>query len=136
MNARVSEMQAAILRVKLPHLNAWLSRRREIADRYIAEIKNPKVTLPEYNNSKNHVFHAFVIRAENRGKLKTHLDSYGVQFLIHYPIPPHKQKAFKQFSALNLPITEGIHDTVLTLPMSPVMTEEEVTKVIDTLNAY
>ncbi len=135
-NSRLDEIQATFLSVKLKQLDSDNDRRREIARRYITEIRNPKVALPEYDNSKNHVFHAFVIRTVNRDTLKAHLDTDRVQYLIHYPIPPHKQKAFKQFQELNLPITEGIHNTVLTLPMSPVMTEEEVTKVIDTLNAY
>lgn len=136
LNSRLDEIQAAFLSIKLKLLDADNERRREIARRYLTEIKNPKVDLPEYDNSKNHVFHAFVVRTKDREKLKTHLDSHSVQFLIHYPIPPHKQKAFKQFHELNLPITEGIHDTALTLPMSPVMSEEEVTEVIDTLNEY
>jgi len=135
-NSRLDEIQATFLSVKLKQLDSDNERRREIARRYITEINNPKVTLPEYNNSKNHVFHAFVIRIANRDTLKAHLDSKRVQFLIHYPIPPHKQKAFKQFCELNLPITESIHDTVLTLPLSPVMTKDEVTKVIATLNDY
>ena len=136
INSRLDEVQAAFLRLKLQQLDDDNQVRREIAKRYLTEIKNTRVDLPTYDGSNNHVFHAFVIRTANRDALMAHLDSHEVQYLIHYPIPPHKQQAFKQFNKLNLPITEHIHATVLTLPLSPVMTQNEVTKVINTLNAY
>jgi dTDP-4-amino-4,6-dideoxygalactose transaminase len=136
VNSRLDELQAAFLNVKLPHLDQENQRRREIAKRYLSEIKNPKIGLPFYDNSQNHVFHLFVIRTKNRTELQNYLTENGIQTQIHYPIPPHKQKALKDFNHLSFPITEQIHNEVLSLPMSPVLTEEEVGFVIETLNQY
>lgn len=137
LNSRLDEIQAAVLDVKLNYIDAENQRRREVAKRYINEIKNPKIILPEYpENEKEHVWHVFVIRTTEREKLQTYLSENGVQTLIHYPIPPHKQEAYKQWNHLSFPITEKIHNEVLSLPMSPVMTDEEVGKIIRVLNNY
>ncbi len=137
LNSRLDEMQAAVLDVKLKYIDAENQKRREIANRYISEIKNPYITLPQMpKDEKEHVWHIFVIRRENRDKLQNYLTENGIQTLIHYPIPPHKQQAYKEWNNLSFPITEKIHTEVLSLPMSPVMEKEEVEKVIQTLNNY
>ena len=114
----------------------WFLKKLIILFPKIVEINNDKITLPFWDFSDNHVFHLFVIRTENRDKLQEYLNSYGIQTVIHYPIPPHKQKALQEFNHLSLPITEKIHQEVLSLPMSSVLTDEEITHVIITLNSY
>jgi len=136
VNSRLDEIQAAFLNVKLPHLDEDNKRRREIAKLYLQGIKNENIQLPEYNNSEDHVFHTFVVRVNDRSKFTSYLEQNDIGYLIHYPIPPHKQKALMSFKALYLPITESIHYTVVSLPMSPVMTNEEVQTVINALNHY
>lgn len=136
VNSRLDELQAAFLNVKLPNLDSDNQRRVEIAKRYLAEINNDKIDLPFYDNSTNHVFHLFVIRTKNRTKLQSYLTESGIQSQIHYPIPPHKQKALKQLNHLSYPITEKMSEEVLSLPMSPVMTQEEVEEVIRIINKY
>lgn len=136
INSRLDELQAAFLNVKLPHLDAENDRRRTIAKRYLSKIKNDKIILPFWDFSDNHVFHLFVIRTKNRDDLQRYLLDNEIQTMIHYPIPPHKQKAFAQWNHLSFPITEKIHDEVLSLPISPVMTEDEVDFVISILNQY
>ncbi|MEO8933947.1 MAG: DegT/DnrJ/EryC1/StrS family aminotransferase [Xanthomarina sp.] len=135
-NNRLDPIQAGFLNIKLPDLDADNEKRRRIAKRYLNEIKNPKITLPFYDGSKNHVFHVFVIRVENRELLMKYLLDHNVETLIHYPIPPHKQKALKMYSELHLPITETIHRSVLSIPISPIMTETDVSKIITLLNNY
>ncbi len=137
LNSRLDEMQAAVLDVKLKYIDAENARRREIADRYIAEINNDKITLPSLPaDSNEHVWHLFVIRAKEREALQKYLENNSVQTLIHYPIPPHKQKAYKFWNHLSFPLTEQIHQEVLSLPISPVMTEEEVNQVIEKVNNF
>lgn len=136
VNSRLDEIQAAFLRLKLPNLDADNEKRRSIAKRYLTEIKNDKIILPFWDFSKNHVFHLFVIRTSRRAELQTYLQQHGIETAIHYPIPPHKQRALAQMNALSFPITEKIHEEVLSLPISPVMTEEEVSGVILILNKY
>ncbi len=136
VNSRLDEIQAAFLNVKLPHLDADNTIRRAIAKRYLAEIKNEKIVLPFWDSTNNHVFHLFVIRTENREKLQQYLLENGIQTVIHYPIPPHKQKAFEAWNHLSFPITEKIHNEVLSLPISPVLTMEEVDFVVSILNQY
>lgn len=135
-NTRLDELQAAFLSVKLKHLDDDNEKRRQIAGRYITEINNSKIELPYYNGSKNHVFYAFVVQVEYRDDFVTYLSRHEIGHLIHYPIPPHKQEALKEFNEIVLPITEQIHKTVVSLPMSPVMTDEEVNEVIKILNQY
>jgi len=136
VNSRLDELQAAFLSLKLPNLDAENEKRRTIAKRYLSEIKNNKILLPFWDLTNNHVFHLFVIRTQNRDDLQNYLLINGIQSVIHYPIPPHKQKALKAWNNLSFPITEKIHNEVLSLPMSPVMTEDEVAYVISILNKY
>jgi len=135
-NNRMDAIQAAFLNVKLMQLDADNSCRREIAKRYLSEIKNKKLRLPFYDDSLNHVFHVFVILADDRKKFETYLKSHNIETLIHYPIPPHKQKALVEFKHLELPITEHIHEHAISIPMSPVMTTKEITSIIKAINAY
>ena len=136
VNSRLDELQAAFLNVKLPHLDTENQRRRSIVKRYLAEIKNKKIGLPSYDGSQNHVFHLFVISTQNRDELQKYLTENNIQTQIHYPIPPHKQKALPQFNHLSFPITEKMQDEVLSLPMSPVMTDDEVDFVINVVNQF
>jgi len=136
INSRLDELQAAFLNVKLPNLDADNDKRRSIAKRYLSEIKNDKIVLPTWDFSNNHVFHLFVVRTENRNDLKDYLLRNGIETVIHYPIPPHKQMAFPEWNNLSFPITEKIHDEVLSLPISPIMTDDEVSIVISILNKY
>jgi len=137
LNSRMDEIQAAFLSVKLKYLDNENEIRRRVADFYLDNIKNEKIILPLLPEQKNmHVHHLFVVRTEKRDELRSYLENNGVQVLIHYPIPPHKQKAYKEWNEKCFPITEKIHKEVLSLPMSPVMTEDEIGKVIDLLNKY
>lgn len=136
VNSRLDELQAAFLNVKLPNLDAENEVRKSIAKRYLSEIKNDKIVLPFWDLSDNHVFHLFVIRTKNRGDLQKYLLDKGIQTMIHYPVSSHKQKAFLSWNKLSFPITERIHNEVLSLPMSPVLTADEVDCVIATLNQY
>lgn len=136
VNNRMDELQAVFLDIKLKQLDKDNEKRRSIAIRYLNEVINPKIKLPYYDNSKNHVFHLFVVRVRKRDSFINYMERYGIQTLIHYPIPPHKQKALSKFISLELPITESIHATVVSLPLSPVMSDNEVDYVIKTLNAY
>lgn len=136
INSRLDELQAAFLNVKLPNLDADNDKRRSIAKRYLSEIKNDKIVLPTWDFSNNHVFHLFVVRTENRNDLQDYLLKNGIETVIHYPIPSHKQKAFPEWNNLSFPITEKIHDEVLSLPISPIMTNDEVSIVIEILNKY
>ncbi len=136
VNSRLDELQAGFLNLKLPNLDADNNKRRAIAKRYLTEIKNDKIILPYWDDSNNHVFHLFVIRTENRTDLQRYLTDNKIQTVIHYPVPPHKQNAFLEWNNLSFPITEKIHNEVLSLPISPVLTEEEVDFIIKTLNQY
>lgn len=136
VNSRLDELQAVFLSIKLPHLNAENEARKKVAKRYLSEIKNAKIVLPTCDNFEKHVFHLFVIRTEKRDDLQEYLLKNGIETLIHYPIPPHKQKALSDFNHLSLPITEKIHQEVLSLPISSVLTEDEISNIIQTLNCY
>ncbi|WP_223033804.1 DegT/DnrJ/EryC1/StrS family aminotransferase [Hanstruepera marina] len=135
-NNRMDEIQAAFLNVKLSELDADNFRRREIARKFISGITNLKVQLPYYDNSDNHVFHVFVVMVDHRDRFMDYLKKNGIETLIHYPIAPHKQKALAAYGHLSLPITEKIHDQVVSVPISPVMTDAEVVQIINTINAY
>lgn len=135
-NSRLDEIQAAFLNLKLPKLDEDNELRRKIAKRYISEITNPKIKLPYWDGTKNHVFHLFVVQVENRTDFISYLTENKIGNLIHYPIPPHQQKALPEFSHLSFPIAERIHREVVSLPMSPVMTTAQVEQVIETLNRY
>ncbi len=136
VNSRLDELQAAFLSIKLPHLNSENEARQKVAKRYLAEIKNSKIILPSCENFDKHVFHLFVIRTEKRDDLQEYLLKNGIETIIHYPIPPHKQKALQDFNPLSLPITEKIHHEVLSLPISSALTNEEISNIITTLNCY
>jgi dTDP-4-amino-4,6-dideoxygalactose transaminase len=137
LNSRLDEIQAAVLDVKLKYIDEENTVRKSIAKKYIAGISNPKLILPENPADINeHVWHLFVIRTENRDALQKYLTENGIQTLIHYPIPPHQQQAYKEWNELSFPISEKIHEEVLSLPISPVMTEEEVEKVIAIVNRF
>jgi dTDP-4-amino-4,6-dideoxygalactose transaminase len=136
VNSRLDEIQAAFLNVKMPYLDAENSIRIDIAKRYLSEIKNEKIILPIWDLSNNHVFHLFVIQTENREELQQYLLENGIQTMIHYPIPTHKQKAFKAWNDLSFPIAEKIHKEVLSLPISPVLTIKEVDYIVSILNNY
>ena len=136
VNSRLDELQAAFLNVKLPNLDRENEIRKTIAKRYLSEIKNGKISLPSLDLSGNHVFHLFVVRTAERDKLQAYLKQNNIETVIHYPIPPHLQKAFSDWNSLSFPITEKIHQEVLSLPISPVMTMDEVDFVIAVLNQY
>lgn len=136
LNSRLDEIQAAILSVKLKYLDEDNQKRRTIASKYLKQISNPKIVLPKLNDEQSHVWHLFVIRTDKREKLQRYLLQHGVETLIHYPIAPHKQRAYKNLVNLSLPVTEKIHDEVLSLPVSPVMTEENVNHVTMIINNY
>lgn len=136
VNSRLDEIQAAFLNVKLPYLDTDNRQRKAIAKRYLSEIKNEKIILPFWDLSENHVFHLFVIRTKNRDKLQQYLLENGIETLIHYPIPPHQQKALSAWNNLSFPVTEKIHNEVLSLPISPVLTMEEADFIIEILNKY
>ncbi len=164
-NSRMDEIQASFLNIKLKYLDAENQLRREIAQYYCENIKHPEILLPNHNNpslftphsslltphpspltphsspltpnsSPPHVWHIFVIRHPHREKLQQYLSEHGIHTLIHYPIPPHKQQAFKEWNKLSLPITEKIHHEVLSLPISPVMKINEFNKVIEVVNKF
>ena len=136
VNSRLDELQASFLSVKLPLLDSDNSARRDIARAYIKGITNPKVVLPAYDGSKNHVFHLFVVQVATRDHFQDYLKNKGIGTLIHYPIPPHHQQALKEFDTLQFPVSEKIHQQVISLPMSPVMTQAQIEKVINVVNAY
>ena len=136
LNSRLDEVQATVLRVKLARLDADNDRRRQIARRYIKQISNPLVRTPQVRSWLGHVFHVFTVRCEYRDELQQYLSAQGIQTLIHYPTPPHKQEAYKEWNHLSLPVTERIHREILSLPISPVMTDEEVQQVIDAVNSF
>lgn len=137
LNSRLDEIQAAILDVKLKYINSENQKRIDIAKRYTSEIKNPKIILPELPENENeHVWHLFVIRTENRDELQNYLTEKNIQTLIHYPIPPHQQNAYKEWNNMSFPISEKIHDEVLSLPISPVLEDEEIQTIIKALNNF
>ena len=142
-NSRLDEIQAAVLRIKLKRLDVENKRRRGIAQYYLDNIMHSNILLPNSRNIEyrigdtlEHVWHQFIIRCKNRDKLQKYLLGNGIHTLIHYPIPPHKQKAYKEWNNLYFPITEKIHNEVLSLPISPVMQKKEMIEVVNILNKY
>ena len=136
VNSRLDELQAAFLNIKLKQLDSENDFRRNLAKQYLSEIKNDKLILPAYDFSKNHVFHLFVIRTSNRLALQHFLKDNGIETMIHYPIPPHKQKALSDWNNLSFPITEKIHDEVLSIPLNSSVSKTEVDYIISKLNSY
>ena len=137
LNSRLDEIQAAVLDVKLQYLDAENEKRREVVKYYLEGITNPEIILPQLpEEEKEHVWHLFVIRTKERNRLQEYLKDNGIQTLIHYPIPPYRQDAYPELHHLYFPITEQIHEEVFSLPISPVMANEDIKKVVDTLNNY
>lgn len=137
MNSRLDEMQAAVLSVKLNRLDADNAYRRKLASIYLAHIDNPLVTLPvPPKNEEQHVYHIFAIRCAHRDELKAFLLKKGIDTLIHYPIPPHLQKAFPDWNELRYPVTERIHNEELSLPLSPMLTEEQALRIAEVINEF
>lgn len=138
LNSRLDEIQAAMLRVKLRNLDLEIEKRREIAAYYLENIKNEKVILPNLREIDNHVWHLFVIRVKdsNRSELQEYLIDKGIQTLIHYPIPPHKQSAYKEMVNESYPISEQIHEEILSLPISGVQSIEDTKEIVDAINFY
>ena len=135
-NSRLDEIQAAFLSIKLEGLDAQTARRIEIAKAYDAGIHNDAVQKPKWAGEGDHVFHLYVVRTANREALQNHLKAQGIETLIHYPVAPHKQKAYPEYAHLNLPVTESIHEQVLSLPMGPHLSDEQVAAVIDACNSF
>ena len=136
VNSRLDEIQAAVLDIKLKHLDSDNNKRREISKYYRENIKNSKIILPETYDEKSHVWHIFAVRTQNRDEFQKYLTEKGIQTIIHYPTPPHKQEAYKEWNNLSFPITEEIHNTILSLPISPVMTDSEIEKVVEVVNEF
>ncbi len=141
VNSRLDELQAAMLRVKLSHLEKDMSARRSIAAAYMAGIENQALKLPleksiDATAFSEHVWHLFVVRCQNRTAFQDHLRAKGVETLIHYPIPPHKQKAYAEWDELNFDITERMHAEVISLPIGPTMNMDDVSIVIEACNSF
>lgn len=136
LNSRLDEIQAAFLRVKLKYLDRDTDARKEIARKYLEGIKNPDINLPISGGDERHVFHLFIIRANHRSVLKEYLRNERIDTLIHYPIPPHHQEAYKSWGTLKFPLTEKIHESVLSLPISSVQSIEKTNRVITALNRF
>lgn len=135
-NMRLDALQARFLLHKIPEYPSAVQRRQEIAIRYVSEIENPKIILPVHPKNDSHVFHLFVARVEMRDDFIQHLTKNGVGSLIHYPTPPHKQTALKQYNHLSLAVTEHYHETVVSIPLYPSLYGKDVQYIIDVLNRY
>jgi dTDP-4-amino-4,6-dideoxygalactose transaminase len=135
-NSRLDEIQAAVLNVKLKYLDDDIELRKKVAAYYINHITNTQIITPKMNDWDNHVFHIFTIRCKKRDELQRYLEENGIQTIIHYPIPPHKQECYKEWNKLSFPVTEQIHKEELSLPMSPVMSNEEVKTVVEKINLF
>ena len=135
VNSRLDEIQAAMLNVKLSHLEDETAHRRKVANSYLQGINNPSITLPTHEGD-SHVWHVFVVRCERRDELQKYLADNGIQTLIHYPVPPHQQPAYKEWNELSYPISERIHAEVLSLPIGPTLTVDEAEEVIKLCNSF
>lgn len=139
VNSRLDEIQAAMLSIKLSCLDQDNDYRRQVAHYYLTHIKNNEVQLPVVTDAVNdltHVWHVFTIRVKNREAFQQHLLNAGVQTVIHYPVPPHRQPAYREFQQLSLPVSESIHHQIISIPISPVITEAEYKQVADAVNSY
>ena len=136
MNSRLDEIQAGILDIKLKFLDEDNQKRKEFAKYYRRNIKNSSIILPNVYAEDAHVWHLFVVRTKQRDNFQKYLLDNEIQTIIHYPIPPHKQECYKLWNNLSYPITEEIHKSVLSLPISPVMSNDEVKKVVEVINEY
>lgn len=136
LNSRLDEIQAAFLDVKLKYIKDEIIARRKVANYYLENIKNPAIILPTVLSQLGHVWHLFVVRTEERNKLHFYLQEKGIQTIIHYPVPPHKQQAYASFNELYYPVTEKIHEEVLSLPISSVMYDNEIMDIVDKINNF
>jgi len=136
INSRLDEIQAAFLRCKLPTLDADNNRRREIASRYLSEINNSKIVLPIFKGGEDHIFHLFVVLVQDRDDFIEFLKRNEIGTLVHYPVAPHRQDALSAFSHLSFPVTEKIHREIVSIPVSPILTETQVSRIISVLNSY
>lgn len=140
VNSRLDEIQAAILDIKLKFLNQETLHRRKIAALYLENINNSLIQLPKIQSNalddKQHVWHLFVIRSEHREALQKHLAEHGIQTLIHYPIPPHKQQAYEEWNNSSFPISEKIHSEVLSLPMGPTLSLTDAQFIVEVCNGF
>lgn len=136
LNSRLDELQAAVLSVKLKFLDQENEKRRKTAKLYLDNIKNEKLILPKGEIGPAHVWHLFAVRTKDRNNFRQYLSDNGIESIIHYPIPPHKQKAFSNWNKNRYPITEEIHNTVISLPLNPAMTRQEIAKVIEICNGF
>jgi len=136
LNSRLDEVQAAVLNVKLKYINQDTEKRRRVAQLYYSNIENERIRLPKIEEWNSHVFHLFPIFTHKRDELQTYLRENGVQTLIHYPIPPHKQECYVEFNELVLPLTEKIHNEELSLPISPVISVDEQYKIVTLINEW
>lgn len=135
-NSRIDELQAAFLQVKLKYLNSDNARRQQIGRRYEQEISNPLIWLPRPMSDGENVYHLFPVFLAERDALQQYLMEHGVETLVHYPVPPHRQKCYSEWNNLSLPVTEQLSREELSLPMSPVLTDEEVSEVIRLVNEF
>ena len=135
-NSRLDEIQAAVLRVKLKYLDADNTLRRSIAMQYIEHIDNPLLTLPSIEYCQHSVHHIFPVLCNERDRLQQHLLDQGIQTMIHYPIPPHRQQCYADMATLSLPITERIHHEELSLPLNPTLRQEEIERIIEAANSF
>ncbi len=140
LNSRLDELQAPILSIKLESLDADNAYRRNVAQQYLTQIKNEEVILPsgaqDVADDLSHVWHVFTVRTKNRDAFEKHLADAGIQTVIHYPVPPHKQPAYKEWNHLSFPISERIHNEIISIPISPVITPEQITEVINAVNSF
>ena len=136
LNSRLDEIQAAVLDVKLKYLDSDNAKRKEIAQYYLQNIKNTLISLPQTYSENSHVWHVFVARVKDRARFQSYLNDNGIQTIIHYPIPPHKQECYKELNHLSFKITEQIHSEIISIPISPVMSDNEIQKVVEVINSY
>ena len=135
-NSRLDEIQAAILDVKLRHLDADNCHRQQIAHYYYEHLSHPLISIPRLLDDAQNVYHIFPILCAERDRLQQHLKEQGIQTLIHYPVPPHRQECYKEWASLHLPITEQIHNQELSLPVSPTLTIQEVQEIVQQINSF
>jgi dTDP-4-amino-4,6-dideoxygalactose transaminase len=133
-NSRLDELQAAVLNVKLNYLEAENKRRRELARFYLNEIKHPELVMPSAKTLNEDAWHLFVVRHPKREQFIDYLMEQGIQATVHYPVPAHKQRAYAEYNHLNLPITEQIHNEVISLPLNPSLTDDEAAYIVQTIN--
>ncbi|MFC5436117.1 DegT/DnrJ/EryC1/StrS family aminotransferase [Rhodanobacter umsongensis] len=136
LNSRLDELQAAMLRVKLHYLDDDIARRRRVARRYCDAIHHPQIRLPLVAREAQHAWHLFVVRCSRRDALQRHLQSQGIQTQVHYPVPPHRQPAYAFLRHVRLPLTERLHDEVLSLPMGPTLGDDAVDRVIEACRTF